>query len=449
MAITLSNVNIGSGPGAGNGDPLRTAFNTINNNFALVQANLNNPSGATSVSALANNGFQLQLDSTGNTLVPKNLTVAGNLIVIGNVTVVNQEIINSSEIVAGNLTANLNVFVTSNIYGNIITTIAGSSANLTLDPDGTADVVLTPNTSLWLLDTSPSINTTSGALIVYGGTGVGGNLYVGAGIFSPTITAINANVTAANIGMIGYVGQQVTTANIGMIGYINQQVTAANVAWSANASNQQSQINNLQASAYSNVNLTAYLAGNITAGNIVSTSANIAGIVLTNNNIYSWQLATDIQFGQLAATANIVMNRNVVHNRDVNVIGNITANNITLSGNVTGNVNGYAIGYRDIPQVTSANVTFALTDGGKHYYSTTAVNTLTVPNNTNVAFPTGTAISIINGISANIAIALQANVTMYLATNNVSSSRTITGYGMATLIKVNTNTWYINGSGVV
>ena len=249
--------------------------------------------------------------------------------------------------------------------------------------------------------------------------------------------------------MIGYVGQQVTTANIGMIGYINQQVTAANVAWSANASNQQSQINNLQASAYSNVNLTAYLAGNITAGNIVSTSANIAGIVLTNNNIYSWQLATDIQFGQLAATANIVMNRNVVHNRDVNVIGNITANNITLSGNVTGNVNGYAIGYRDIPQVTSANVTFALTDGGKHYYSTTAVNTLTVPNNTNVAFPTGTAISIINGIGANIAIALQASVTMYLATNNISSSRTITGYGMATLIKVNTNTWYINGSGVV
>jgi len=41
MAITLSNVNIGTGPGIGDGDPLRTAFTKINNNFALVQTNVN------------------------------------------------------------------------------------------------------------------------------------------------------------------------------------------------------------------------------------------------------------------------------------------------------------------------------------------------------------------------------------------------------------------------
>jgi hypothetical protein len=33
MAITLSNVNIGTGPSAGDGDPLRSAFTIINNNF--------------------------------------------------------------------------------------------------------------------------------------------------------------------------------------------------------------------------------------------------------------------------------------------------------------------------------------------------------------------------------------------------------------------------------
>ena len=38
MAITLSNVNIGTGPGIGDGDPLRTK---INNNFSLVQTNVN------------------------------------------------------------------------------------------------------------------------------------------------------------------------------------------------------------------------------------------------------------------------------------------------------------------------------------------------------------------------------------------------------------------------
>ena len=41
MAITLSNVNIGTGPSYGDGDPLRTAFTKINNNFALVQNNVN------------------------------------------------------------------------------------------------------------------------------------------------------------------------------------------------------------------------------------------------------------------------------------------------------------------------------------------------------------------------------------------------------------------------
>jgi hypothetical protein len=39
--MILSNVNIGSGPSAGDGSPLRTAFTTINNNFQIVTNNVN------------------------------------------------------------------------------------------------------------------------------------------------------------------------------------------------------------------------------------------------------------------------------------------------------------------------------------------------------------------------------------------------------------------------
>ena len=39
--MNLSNVNIGTGPSAGDGDPLRSAFTTINNNFQLVTNNVN------------------------------------------------------------------------------------------------------------------------------------------------------------------------------------------------------------------------------------------------------------------------------------------------------------------------------------------------------------------------------------------------------------------------
>ena len=50
--MILSNVNIGSGPNAGNGDKLRTAFNTINNNFAKIQSNVNGLSN-TNVTSVA------------------------------------------------------------------------------------------------------------------------------------------------------------------------------------------------------------------------------------------------------------------------------------------------------------------------------------------------------------------------------------------------------------
>jgi hypothetical protein len=39
--MILSNVNIGTGPSAGDGDPLRTAFIVINQNFASIQSNVN------------------------------------------------------------------------------------------------------------------------------------------------------------------------------------------------------------------------------------------------------------------------------------------------------------------------------------------------------------------------------------------------------------------------
>jgi hypothetical protein len=43
------------------------------------------------------------------------------------------------------------------------------------------------------------------------------------------IIGINANVTSANTGMIGYVNNSVTTANVGMIGYVDNSTTTANV----------------------------------------------------------------------------------------------------------------------------------------------------------------------------------------------------------------------------
>ena len=129
--------------------------------------------------------------------------------------------------------------------------------------------------------------------------------------------------------------------------------------------------------------------------------------------------------------------------------GNISSGNISTTGNITGNVNGYDIGYRNIPQVASGNVTLALTDSGKHYYSTTsATETITIPLNSSVAFETGTAIMIVNKGTGNVAVARASGVALYLAGNSTSANRTVTTYGMATLIKTDDDEWFISGTGV-
>lgn len=126
-----------------------------------------------------------------------------------------------------------------------------------------------------------------------------------------------------------------------------------------------------------------------------------------------------------------------------------TAGNLTLPGNISGNTNGYALGYLNIPQVSASNATLALTDAGKHYYSTTAGNlTLTIPLNSSVAFPTGTAISIVVQAAGNILVNAAAGVTLYMAGNSTAANRVVGTYGMATLMKVASDTWFINGTGV-
>ena len=127
----------------------------------------------------------------------------------------------------------------------------------------------------------------------------------------------------------------------------------------------------------------------------------------------------------------------------------LTAANVAVTGNLSGNTNGFTIGYLNVPQVAASNTTLALSDAGKHYYSTSSGNfTLTVPNNSTVSFATGTAISIVVNSSGNVLVNAASGVTLYLAGFSVAGNRVIGGYGMATLMKVATNTWFINGTAV-
>jgi hypothetical protein len=130
--------------------------------------------------------------------------------------------------------------------------------------------------------------------------------------------------------------------------------------------------------------------------------------------------------------------------------GNVTSGNLSATGNITGNTGGFAIGYRDIPQVTfSANATAALTDAGKHYYSTTAGNLqLTLPDNVSVGIPTGATLTIVVNAAGNVLVGQGTGVTLYQAGSATTGNRVVGAYGLATVMKVAANTWVISGTGV-
>jgi hypothetical protein len=128
----------------------------------------------------------------------------------------------------------------------------------------------------------------------------------------------------------------------------------------------------------------------------------------------------------------------------------VNAVTVNASGNISGNTAGFAIGYRDIPQVSfTGNATIATTDAGKHFYSTQSSNfTLTIANNASQGFQVGAAITVVNQGTGTITVAQGSGVTLYLAGNATSGNRSVATFGMATIMKVDTNTWFINGTGV-
>jgi hypothetical protein len=134
----------------------------------------------------------------------------------------------------------------------------------------------------------------------------------------------------------------------------------------------------------------------------------------------------------------------------ISISGNVTGGNIITAGNVSGNTAGYAIGYRDIPQVSfTGNATIATTDAGKHYYSTQSTSyILTIANNASQGFQVGAAITVVNQGTGNITVAQGSGVTLYLAGNATSGNRSVATFGMATIVKVATDTWFISGAGV-
>ena len=259
---------------------------------------------------------------------------------------------------------------------------------------------------------------------------------VGSGLSAIAGGNVSGAVALATLATDATSANAVAGANVS--GEVNFAATANAVA-GANVSGEVTFAATANAVAYANVSGTPTL-GNISTFNIDGNSANY--------------LDGTGSFGPVTATT-AVLAQEVINSAQPNIgsVGTLTSLDVTgniSGGNINANTNGFAIGYKEIPPVVlSGNDTIALEDSGKHFRSTTAGNiTLSIPTNATVSFPTGTAISIVEQAAGNILVNAISGVTLYHAGNSTAGNRVISTYGVATLMKVDTDTWFISGTGV-
>jgi|GEM_PF-4174879 len=100
----------------------------------------------------------------------------------------------------------------------------------------------------------------------------------------------------------------------------------------------------------------------------------------------------------------------------------------------------------------SANRTLGLSDAGctlLHPSADTTGRTVTIPSNTSVAFPINTQITIINMNGAGtLQLMPEMGVVFRRAGDGAMGQRAVAANGCVTIIKVDTNEWYVTGIGV-
>jgi len=110
-----------------------------------------------------------------------------------------------------------------------------------------------------------------------------------------------------------------------------------------------------------------------------------------------------------------------------------------------------AIGFRGVPQVPqNTDYTLVLADRGRHIYSkNTGAQVIYIPNSGSVNYSIGSAITIVNNGTSNITInAATAGVTLRQAGTSNTGNRTLAQYGEATILKVESDVWFISGLGL-
>ena len=277
-----------------------------------------------------------------------------------------------------------------------------------------------------IANTAVSTNAGTGALIVAGGVGVGGNLYVTGDIVGNIVvtgSTFTGNVTAGNLltgGLVSATGN-VTGGNILTAGLVS---AAGNVTGGNLLSTTLSLSGNVLSAINSTANVTT--TANISGGNLLT-----GGFVSSTGNVTGGNLRTT---GQMSASGNVT-GGNVNTAGLITVTGNITCGNVITANvnstthtgttvSVTGNVTGGNVNTSGVVSSSGTIVATGNISGGN-------VITANVFSTTH----TGSTVSVTGNITGgNINTAGVVTATGNITGGNVLSSAVVSAVGNATIL---------------
>jgi len=264
----------------------------------------------------------------GNTLPTHLLSVEGTGRFVGTVTVGN--LTTSGNVTAGNLITTGNLTIGNVAINNTTISTVNTNQDLTLDPNGTGNVMITGNAN------------------ISGTANVAGNANVG-NLGTTTVIATTANLTTINNGLIQNGNSNIAiTANANVTITSNSNATVVITGTGANISG------------------TANITGNANVGNlgtatVIATTANLTTI----NSGLLQNGSSNVTVGA-SGNVNIAVGSNVLTvtstganiTGTINSTGNANVNNIG-TGNISATGNAYITGNATISNVNISNATIS------------------------------------------------------------------------------------------
>ena len=184
--------------------------------------------------------------------------------------------------------------------------------------------------------------------------------------------------------------------------------------------------------------------GSTGAATLISNVLNIPNYSVAGT-VTSVATGTGLTGGPITGSGTIAIDSTVVTLTGTQTLTNKTVTALASASTVQdSDGNSYAFGYRTMPQSANTSGTLILSDNAKHYYVTGSV---TVPLNATVGFDIGTVITVVSNNTA-LSIIPASGVTLQLANSSSAGTRSLASNGIATMLKVAVNTWYISGTGV-